>query len=171
MPSIEFPPAEADRLRALRASGELPALRARIKALRDVKWTLRAIGGAMGAPHTTVRMWQEAADSNLPVIPSVPLPPKFQRENVIRLRPDIPADEIKDLQRLAVSARKIRGWTPADSQERKDAVELERRLEIYVERRVPVKRIADHLNVSFRAVAARLERAAERHANEVKKSA
>lgn len=172
MTPIVFPTEEADRLRALREKGDLPQLRARIKALRDAGWTLRSIGHAIESPHTTVKMWQLAADPEVAVgPPPVPVPPVQHRETVVRLRPDIPADEVEELRRLAASAGTVRGWTAPDAQSRKDAAELERRLEIYVARRVPIKRIAGHLNLTFRAVAARLERAAEKRAAEVKKSA
>lgn len=171
MTPIAFPSEEADRLRALREKGDLPQLRSRIKALRDAGWTLRSIGNAIESPHTTVKMWQVTADPDVKVDPEVPTPPRRRRETVVRLRPDIPSGEVEELRRLAASARTVRGWTPSDAQSRKDAAELERRLEIYVARHVPVKRIANHLELTYRAVAARLERAAERRSAEVKKSA
>jgi len=63
---------------------------------------------------------------------------------------------------LAASVRTIRGWTPANSQARKDAETLEVLIESYILRGVPVKRIAMRMGVTYRAVAARLERRAQK---------
>ena len=159
-----LPEAEAARLITLREAGpsQLPALRGRVKALRNANWSLAAIGAPLGANRSTTRMWELGAKpedvttaSNVPV-PTGPV--KTRAVKLVRLYPDVPDGERPELARLADSARRVRGWTPADSQARKDALELERLLEVYVNRGVPLKRIAEHLGVTHRAIAARLER-------------
>lgn len=159
-----LPEDEAKRLVSLREAGplQLPALRGRVKALRQAGWSLAAIGTPLGANRSTTRMWELVAkDEDVATASTEPVPPSPEKNTAIktvRLYPDVPAAERQELIKLADSARRVRGWTPADSEARKDAKELERRLEIYDKRGVPKKRIAEHLGVTHRAVAARLER-------------
>lgn len=160
-----LPPAEVDKLTSLRGA-DTKAFRARVRDLRKAGWTLASIADPFGSPRSTARAWELGAPS-LDEVPaaSVPTAPRVTRASAPktrRLRPDVPADELKELQHLAESARTVRGWTPKSSPARKDAEELERRLEIYVSRGVPVKRLARHMGVTYRAVAARLERRAAR---------
>lgn len=160
----QLPQEEADRLVALRAAGPngLPALRARVAALRAAGWSLAAVGAPMGANRSTTRMWQlGAADGDAAASAEetpIPRPPTRQNLTSVRLYPDVPPAERDDLIRLAESARQVRGWTPQDAPTRQDAAEFERRLREYVSRGVPLKRIADHVGVTHRAIAARLER-------------
>lgn len=162
--TASLPEDEAQRLVALREAGpsQLPALRGRVKALREAGWSLAAIGLPLGANRSTTRMWELGAKTeDVTTASETPVPPapaKNPAIKLVRLYPDVPAAERQELIRLADSARRVRGWTPADSEARKDAVELERRLEIYHKRGVPLKRIAEHLGVTHRAIAARLER-------------
>lgn len=161
----DLPENEATLLRDLRAGGTatLPALRARVAALRDAGWTLVAVGRPLGANRSTTRMWQLTAkpedveEVKKAGVPHAPL--KIAPARTIRLYPDVPPAELAELQRLAESARTVRGSTPQDSQARKDAREFEAKLQHYVERGVPMKRLAERLGVTHRAVAARLERA------------
>lgn len=158
---VELPKAEADALVAVRESGDLQTLRQRVYALRKAGWPLRAIGDALsGTARSTVRMWELAADPSgeLPSVASCPRGATENGERVVRLRPDVPIEEREELKRLAESARTVRGWTPKDAQARKDADALDELLVKYTKRNVPVKRLATHMGVTFRAVAARLER-------------
>lgn len=161
---VVLPEEEQEKLRAIRESGDLVALRQYVLALRQAKWPLRAIGDPLGAPRSTVRMWETAADPAL-FVPDVPECERAERdrgERVVRLRMDVPPDERAVLEKLAISARHVRGRTPKDAPARKDADRLDQMIETYVKRNVPVKRIAGYMKVTPRAVAARLERYNER---------
>lgn len=155
-----LPEKEQDRLRAVRESEDLPALRQHVLALRRAKWPLRAIGDPLGAPRSTVRMWEKNANPNgeTPVVPECPRAERERGERTVRLRLDVPPEDRKRLQELAQSARQVRGRTPKDAPARKDADKLDEMIEEYIARDVPVKRIADRMNVTPRAVAARHER-------------
>jgi len=168
----ELPEAEAQKLLELRASGTsaLPQLRARVAALREAGWSLAAVGTPLGANRSTTRMWQMSAKpedvaATVKAQPPTPAPVRATHMRVIRLYPDVPAAERQELVRLAESARKIRGWTEANAKERKDAAEFEKRIRTYNTRGVPLKKIAEHIGVTHRAVAARLERADEKVAS------
>lgn len=159
-----LPEDEAKRLVALREAGpsHLPALRGRVKALREAGWSLAAVGAPLGANRSTTRMWELGAKTeDVTTARENPVPPgpvKNSTIKLVRLYPDVPPSEREELIRLADSARRVRGWTPQDAEARKDAKLLEEKLEIYTSRGVPLKRIAEHLGVTHRAIAARLER-------------
>lgn len=162
----DLPELEAQKLRTLREAGPsaLPQLRARVSALRDVGWSLAAVGKPLNANRSTTRMWQLAAKpedvaESIKTLGQPPAaPPRRAASKVVRLYPDVPEAEREELIRLATSARRIRGWTAKDAQERRDAAEFERRLREYSRRGVPLKRLAEHIGVTHRAIAARLER-------------
>jgi len=159
-----LPLEEQKRLRAVRESEDLPALRQRVLALRNAKWPLRAIGDPLGAPRSTVRMWEQAADPNgeLPVVAECPRAERERGERTVRLRMDVPPDERDKLRDLATAARQVRGRTPKDAPARIAANELDELIQQYIDRNVPVKRIAEHMGVTPRAVTARHERYLER---------
>jgi hypothetical protein len=160
---------EADLLRKLREAGPsgLPMLRGRVAALREAGWTLAAVGEPLNANRSTTKMWQlsakpEDVTAARELAPIETAPKREQPFKVVRLYPDVPAHDLPELHRLADSARRVRGWASEDSPQRQDAKEFEKKLQVYVERGVPIKRIADHLGVTHRAIAARLERSAAR---------
>lgn len=168
-PTAELPELEAKKLRELREAGPnaLPQLRARVAALRSAGWSLAAVGRPLNANRSTTRMWQlsakpEDVTATLKADAPAPAPVRTGSAKVVRLYPDVPASERAELTRLATSARRIRGWTAPDSQERLDAAEFEKRLRAYNKRGVPLKRMAEHIGVTHRAIAARLERADEK---------
>lgn len=175
-PTQELPEREAKVLRELREAGAnaLPALRARVSLLRDAGWSLAAVGAPLGANRSTTRMWQTSAKPE-DVKRCVKqygkpdaAPPRRSAAKVVRLYPDVPEADRAKLVKLAESARRVRGWTPQDAQERKDADSFEKLLRKYHEDRgVPMKRLAEHIGVTHRAIAARLERADERALQEV----
>jgi hypothetical protein len=161
-----LPEEEQHKLRAVRESGNLPELRQRVLALRLKEWPLRAIGDPLDAPRSTVRMWEKGADPAQP-LPEVPECERAERnrgERVIKLRMDVPFEDREELRRLAESARLVRGRTPKESPQRQSADKLDLMIEAYISRNVPVKRIATHMGVTPRAVAARHERYLERKA-------
>jgi hypothetical protein len=170
-PTQKLPEREAEVLRELREAGAnaLPLLRARVFLLRDGGWSLAAVGAPLGANRSTTRMWQTSAkpedvkrclkQHGKPTV----APPRSKTAKVVRLYPDVPEADRAKLVKLAESARRVRGWTPQDAPERKDASEFEKLLRMYHEERgVPMKRLAEHIGVTHRAIAARLERADER---------
>lgn len=159
-----LPEEEQDKLREVRASGDLVALRQRVLALRHAKWPLRAIGDPLGAPRSTVRMWEVGADPEaaLPDVPECPRAERDRGERTVRFRMDVPPEDRVRLKELALEARQVRGRTPKDAPARKAADELDSMIESYIQRNVPVKRIATHMGVTPRAVAARYERFQER---------
>jgi hypothetical protein len=165
-PTQELPEREAQALKKLREAGPsaLPQLRAYVALLRDAGWPLSAVGKPLGANRSTTRMWQVAA---LPIdmelartkygAPSA-APPRRSTVKVVRMYPDVPQEEREELKALAAQARLVRGHTAADAPTRQAADEFERRLREYHKRGVPLKRIAEYIGVTHRAVAARLER-------------
>lgn len=157
---IELPEDEQAKLREIRESGDLHALRLRVLALRQAKWPLRAIGDPLDAPRSTVRMWETNADPDgeIPPVPECERAKRERGERTVRLRMDVPPADRELLLKLAKSARQVRGRTPKDADIRKDADQLDKLIESYINRNVPVKRIAEHMGVTPRAVAARYER-------------
>jgi len=111
-------------------------------------------------------MWElkgvEAAKSPEHVRAAVARPVERKQVHPKRLRVDVPVDKRADLIELSQSARRVRGWTPADSPDRLAARRFERELQMYVSRGVPVARLARVCGLTTRAIAARLERVAER---------
>lgn len=155
-----LPDEEQAKLRQIRDADDLPALRQYVLALRQAKWPLRAIGDPLGAPRSTVRMWELAADprGDLPTVPECERAARERGERVVRLRMDVPPSDRSELKKLAESARQVRGRTPAESKARRDADKLDKMIHTYISHKVPVKRIATHMGVTPRAVAARHER-------------
>lgn len=161
---IELPPDEQEKLRTLRAADDLPALRQYVLALRKARWPLRAIGDPLDAPRSTVRMWEKGAnpDASLPDVPECARAQRDRGERVANLRMDVPPDERQRLRQLAEEARNVRAKTPKTAAPRIAADKLDGLIAEYISRDVPVKRIADHMGVTPRAVAARYERHQER---------
>lgn len=160
----ELPQEEQGKLREIRDSKDLPALRQRVLALTLAKWPLRAIGDPLDAPRSTVRMWKLGADpsGDLPTVPECDRAARERGERTVRFRMDVPPADRKQLKKLAESARNVRGRTPKDAPVRKDADKLDKMIDSYISRNVPVKRIATHMGVTPRAVAARYGRYLER---------
>lgn len=160
----ELPQEEQDKLREIRDSKDLPALRQRVLALTLAKWPLRAIGDPLDAPRSTVRMWKLGADPNgdLPDVPECERAARERGERTVRLRLDVPPSDRKTLKQLSKSAQNVRGHTPPDAPARKDAAKLDEMINTYISRDVPVKRIATHMGVTPHAVAARYGRYLER---------
>ena len=157
---IELPVEEQEKLRGLRASNDLPALRQYVLALRKARWPLRAIGDPLDAPRSTVRLWEKGADPQA-LLPDVPECIRAQRdrgERVANLRMDVPPDDREVLRELATEARLVRAKTPKTAPARVAADKLDLMISDYISHEVPVKRIADHMGVTPRAVAARYER-------------
>ncbi len=155
-----LPPEEQQKLREVRESGDLVALRQRILALRLASWPLRAIGDPLGAPRSTVRMWETGANpaADLPDVPECPRAERERGERAVRLPMDVPPADRDELKVLAKSAQRVRGRTPKDAPDRLAANKLDVMIETYLDREVPVKRIAAHMGVTPRAVAARHQR-------------
>lgn len=159
-----LPDEEQKTLQAIKEAGDLVRLRQYVLALRLAKWPLRAIGDPLGAPRSTVRMWETGAnpDGDLPSVPECPRAERDRGERVVRFRMDVPVTERDLLRELAEEARQVRGRTPDDAPARIAADRLDRMIEDYIARDVPVKRIATHMGVTPRAVAARHERYLDR---------
>lgn len=171
-PTQQLPAGEAAKLTKLREAGPnaLPKLRARVAALRDAGWSLAAVGAPLNANRSTTRMWQTSAkDEDVAAIVkelgACPVAPA-RRSNVkvVRLFPDVPEDEREELAELAAQARLVRGHTPKDAPARKAADKFEKKLRAYKDRGVPVKRMAEIVGITHRAIAARIDRAEKRDA-------
>ena len=165
---VELPLEEQTKLQDVRASNDLVALRQRVLALRLAKWPLRAIGDPLDAPRSTVRMWEKGADPNgeLPSVPECDRAQRDRGERVVNMRMDVPPDDRDQLRQLAEEARNVRGRTPKTSPARIAADKLDNMISEYISHKVPVKRIADHMGVTPRAVAARFERYQSRKTSE-----
>ena len=157
---IELPAEEQDKLRALRAADDLPALRQYVLALRKARWPLRAIGDPLEAPRSTVRMWEKGADPDgkLPDVPECVRAQRDRGERVANLRMDVPPEDRPVIRDLAIEARNVRSKTPDTAPARIAADKLDKMIVEYIDHNVPVKRIADHMGVTPRAVAARYGR-------------
>lgn len=158
MAVVQLPDDEGTLLRHLRATDRRRFL-IRVRALVDAGWPLRAVGEPFGTGRSTVRAWKvaagEATNQDLEALPPVPT---RSRLKVIRLRPDVPEEEREHLLELSRLARSVNRWTPPNAPEREASRQLNELLRQYVERGVPIKTLADRLQVTYRAVAARLER-------------
>lgn len=167
-----IPPTEVTLLTELRLARDLPALRARVAALRAAGYTLAGIGEPFGAPLSTIRAWETAhrASESSPVSldgPSVPTPNRPPRRaggavRIRTMRTDVPVHDRDRLRRLAGAARVVRRRTAADHPGRTAQRELEVALRVYLDRHVPCASLARYCGVTNRAVRARLERAAAR---------
>lgn len=152
-----LPAAEGERLLELRDTNRTEFLR-RVTALWHAGWPMRAIGEPLRSGRSTVRAWIVAAEHLDYDDVKVERPVK---QYVVRLRPDVPREELPKLLELAELARAVNRWLPADSEARRASAELDQRLSVYVQRGVTVQTLADRLGVTRRAIAARLERRAE----------
>jgi hypothetical protein len=158
MSLVQLPEDEGALLRSLRETDRRLFL-IRVRALIDAGWPLRAVGEPFNTGRSTVRAWKlaatEATNKDLEALPSVPT---RSRLKVVRLRPDVPEEERDHLVELAQQARSVNRWTPPTAPERRASQELNELLQLYVNRGVPIRTLADRLGVTYRAVVARLER-------------
>lgn len=171
-PTQQLPESEAVKLVKLREAGPnaLPKLRARVAVLRDAGWSLAAVGAPLNANRSTTRMWQTSAKPD-DVAASIKelgacaqAPVRRGASKVVRLFPDVPENEREELAALATQARLVRGHTPEDAPARVAAQEFEKRIRAHKERGVPVKRMAEIVGITHRAIAARIDRAEKREA-------
>lgn len=158
-----LPDEEVQMLRRLNVN-QLPVLRARIKLLRNAGWTLQVLSDATGKSRSTVRLWEtEADDRLLPAALDLGAVPQLMKKDselrVVRLYPDVPPQEREVLLYLTEKASLVRGAPPGNYRARKAAEDLVDLLKYYTKMGVTVKRLATHMKVTHRAVAARLERA------------
>lgn len=155
---VTLPEDEGALLRRLRETDRRRFL-IRVRALVDSGWPLRAVGEPLEAGRSTVRSWKmSAAEAHAADLDELPPVPARSRLRVVRLRPDVPEEDREHLIELAQKARSVNRWTPADAEERRASQELNELLQMYVQRGVPVRTLANRLGVTYRAVVARLER-------------
>lgn len=163
-----LPQSEVDRLRALRELEDQSELKARVIALREAGWPLRAIGDPLEVTRVGVRSWQIGAmeddkivkrSQELDDVPAVPLTARGSGVRARRVYPKIPEQDGIRMRELAQQVRSIRAGTPQDSPARKAAEEYEQLLRKYVSRGVPAQHIAREAGVTRRAIVARLEKA------------
>jgi hypothetical protein len=105
-------------------------------------------------------MWEKGADptGELPEVPECVRAQRDRGERVANLRMDVPPADREVLRELAEEARNVRAKTPKTAPARVAADKLDVMITEYISHEVPVKRIADHMGVTPRAVAARYER-------------
>lgn len=164
MTVVSLPEEEGAILKRLRETDRRRFL-LRVQALVDAGWPLRAVGEPLGTGRSTVRAWKVAAeglDEHDEDFAGCSQIPARTRLKVARLRPDVPEEERDQLAELALSARQVNRWTAQDAPERRASQELNEKLYMYVQRGVPVRTLANRLNVTYRAVVARLERQEQR---------
>jgi DNA-binding transcriptional MerR regulator len=157
---VHLPQAQADRLKALYSSGDRPALKAYIGALRAQGWPLRAIGEPLDLPRSTIQYFEKSADQTADTS-SIPLSPKAIETagtKTVRWRTHIPAEQRPMLRELADKAKRVRSTTPQDSELRQASDRLDSLIQHYLDRMVPVTEIAEAMGVTHRAVNARIER-------------
>lgn len=156
---MELPDPERELLASLR--GDLPALRARVRALRAARWTLESIGRSLGAPRSTVRSWQLHPSPGPDLTDPVPLPPSSRplpsTAPTRALAPDVPAPDAALIARLSPLARRVRGGTPPSSPAREAAAQLNALVRHHHARGVPTQRLATLAGVSYRAMRVRLD--------------
>lgn len=164
MTVVSLPEEEGALLKRLRETDRRRFL-LRVLALVNAGWPLRAVGEPLGTGRSTVRAWKVAAEGLTEAegdFAGFPELPTRTRLKVARLRPDVPEEERDRLIELALSARQVNRWTPQNAPERQASQELNEKLHMYVQRGVPVRTLANRLNVTYRAVVARLERQEQR---------
>ena len=159
-----LPEAQADRLRALHASGDRPALKAYINALRAQQWPLRAIGEPLGLSRSTIQYFEKTAEYVDHTILDIPFSPKAIETagaRTVRWRSHLPGNQKAWLHVLAQQARKVRAQTLPGSAPHRASEDLDNLIEHYLNRMVPVTEIAEAMGVTHRAVKARIERRSE----------
>lgn len=168
---VELPPEEQQLLRDL--SPDLPALRARVRALRARGWTLQSIGEPLGARRSTVRSWElhpRPDPPNSPLLPSPPDPPTLpprppHTSSPTSFPPNSPSprDSLR-IQQLAPVARRARAGTPPSSRLFQARHELNQLVLSLYNSGVPVSTLAGLAGVTYRAMSVRIKTAAEEHA-------
>ena len=170
--NAELPDAEVRRLQELRLNEDTRALRARVLALRDRDWPLRAIGDAVGVSRMSVQVWETRSRNDdvivqlseaLDDVPALPMDARGSGVTFKKMKPDVPVDKRDELAEAAQLAKTVRRWTADNAPERRASDKLDEMLIEYVERRkVTPMQVARHAGVTRRAVVARLERIHER---------
>lgn len=136
--------------------------------LRDAGWPLRAIAEPLNVSRAAVMSWQKKANAlhltrdfnpNRTDIPALPMTAHAQPYQAKKIVPDIPKKDLPELIQLHRQAKKVTRWTPEDHPNRIASRKLEERILFYTnQRKVPVASIANHLGVTRRAIAQRIEK-------------
>lgn len=154
---LTLPAEVAEHLSALHQVGAYPRLKAFIAGLRQAGWTLRACAEPLGITTQAVSRleitaeWVETEDVPLP--PRKPTRmPKVQPR--LKLRPEV----AEELRRQCQIARTVNGATLADDSRRDVSLELTRTMAFLLDQGISLRELAQAMNISLRAVSARLER-------------
>lgn len=163
MSLAQLPQNEANRLREIHASGDRDALRGYIRALRDRRWPLRAIGEPLGLSRSTIQFWEttgvpEENPSQEIVVSMSPRAIETAGDKLTRRRSEVLEEDKQRMNLLSFMAKQVRSQTPENSPLRRAANELDAKIEEYLKRMVPVTEIAKAMGVTHRAVKARMER-------------
>lgn len=162
---MHLPPEEVTVLRYLRGSN-YEMFKARMRDLRARGWTYASMSEPFGSPRATAQAWctRALSTSEIPEADDVPSPPRKDpgAYRIANIRPKVPHESAERLRSLSQTARKVRGWTDEDAPERTAAVELEDEIARLSDAGVSYADIARAMGVTYRAVAARMERRGER---------
>jgi len=160
-----------EQLLLRKLSPDLPALRARVRALRARGWTLESIGTPLGARRSTVRSWEfhshAVPDPHLPPPPSPP--PPTSAHPPPPYPPTIPAPTATQAERiraLAPKARRARAGTPPSSSLAQARDELNELVTTLYNQGVPISHLAHLAGVTYRAMSVRIRTHAANQAEE-----
>lgn len=153
-----LPQDTTEKLLALKGtnSGDFYAL---VKALRNEGWPLRAIAAPFAVSRTAAQGWEKKyqAETPLPEVPALPLPPRQERKNSSK-KYTLNLDQIQELQHLANLASIVRRYTDRNAPSRKAAADLEALLIEYSEQGVSRTQLAKYCGVSDSSIKQRLRK-------------
>ena len=129
-----------------------------LNELHKAGWPLRALGDATGVTGEAIRQRIRTARPMYDIPDVIAPPQKPARESTTWVKPQPSADETRRLKTLFGRATRVNGSTAADHPDRAASVELTELINKLVGREITCYRIAKILDVTPRAIAARLER-------------
>lgn len=132
------------------------ALHSYVQDLRGSGWSLREIGTAAGVSATTVAKWEKGETNNISyTVPIKPLLPTIARTSATP-KTRLTVAQSAQLRRLSASASKVRRYTDANAQSRKDGAALSELLYNYRKDGVTLNDLAEACGVSRAAISQRV---------------
>jgi len=136
--------------------------------LRAANWPLRAIAEPFGVSRAAASLWVKqgqklqsdgvAATLQL-TVPPIPVTTYGQKYKPVKVTPNVKKSDVEYMRNLFSEAKKVTRWSDPSSPEKIAASKLEELILYYTQqRKVPVATIANHLGVTRRAIAQRIEK-------------
>lgn len=153
-----LPPHEIKVLNHMIATGDVSGLRSRVALLRSKGWTLRQLAEVVGVSHTTISNWEDTPtnpDSRTTLSPKAVTSAGVK---TVRWYVRLTSKDREQLADLSKSAKKVTSASSTSSQNYRDSLMLDELIVAHLHRMVPITEIAEAMDVTHRAVRARLER-------------